>query len=69
MVTERIKTELNFHNHGDDAVEGCLCKTSEVRVGKIFDYFIKYQSLFNLSPLGVAMVKHFGSENWSTVQW
>ena len=67
MVTERIKTEMNLHDHGDDSVECCLCETSETRLGEIFDYFIRFQSLFYLSPLGVALVKHYGETKWTAV--
>ena len=68
MVTESISKEFGLEKHGMNATEGVLCETSAYRLGTIFDYFIKGQSLFWITPKGVPMVKEYGSETWTEVQ-
>lgn len=67
MVTERITKEFCLQKYGKNVAEGLLCETSTTRLGTIFDYFIKGQPLFCLSPEGVPMVKEYGSEDWVEV--
>ena len=67
MVTERISQQFRLKAHGSNANEGCLCETSESRLGEILDYFIRGQSLYYLSAEGKAMVKEYAKTEWVEV--
>jgi hypothetical protein len=63
-VQEIIMGENGLEDYGLNGVEGSLCKTSESRVGKIFDYVFRYQHQFCIGKDGGNLVKCYNSDKW-----
>ena len=63
-VLHLILKEVGLTEYGTNAAEGSLCKTSEGRVGKIFDHVFPGQMLFCHAPDGKNLLKRYSSGVW-----
>jgi len=64
-VLSLIIREMGLEKFGTNAAEGCLCETSENRVGKIFDVVFPGMCLFCICfTTGCCLVKTYGSHEW-----
>jgi len=64
-MLELIARESGLGAYGSNASEGCLCKTSETRIGNIFDYAFIRQMLFcHGTEFGKNFLKQYMSGIW-----
>ena len=64
-VLSLIVKETGLDKFGTNAAKGCLCETSENRVGNIYDVVFPGQCLFcHCTTTGRCLVKIYGSHEW-----
>ena len=64
-VQSLITRETGLHQFGTNAAEGCLCETSDNRIGTIHDIVFPEQCLFcHCLTTGQCLVKLYGSHEW-----
>jgi len=69
-VLSLIVKETGLDKFGTNAAEGCLCKTSENRVGNIYDVVFPGQCLFcHCATTGRCLVKIYGSNEWTPLTY